>query len=169
MSFFPSNTYDLFITHNYYYTDPWQGVVALLDEALPGRWRNWSLPWHDTSIERRSPKGRATLERTLRGQIGSAKMVLLLPETASTTDGKVWLETQLAIARELGKPVLGMRTLDGDFPDSLRDATCEVIDRSAAAVLRAADTFGNADVEPGRRDDSSSSAAIAPVSRSSPS
>ena len=44
MGIFPPGTYDLFLTHGWRYTDEWQGLVALLDDYLPGKWRNWSLP-----------------------------------------------------------------------------------------------------------------------------
>jgi hypothetical protein len=139
LGFFPSGTYDLFLTHNWYYTDPWQQLVGMIDDELPGKWRNWSLPWHDTSIERHTEKGKAQLEKLLRGQISMTAMVVVVSENAGTTDGRMWLDIQLRMAGEYAKPVIGVRTADGGFPDALAPRVQEVVERTAAAIVTAAD------------------------------
>jgi hypothetical protein len=148
MSFFPSGTYDLFLTHHWYYTDPWQQLVGMLDEQIPGKWRNWSLPWHDTSIERHTEKGKAQLEKLLRGQISMASMIILVPETANTNDGRMWLDTQLRMAAEHSKPVIGVRASDGLCPEALAGVVIEVVERTAPAILLAADRLASSASRP---------------------
>jgi hypothetical protein len=136
MTFFPPGTYDLFLTHSWNYTDEWQGLVALIDECLPGRWRNWSLPWHDTSIDRNSEEGRAQLEKLLRGQIVQASCILLLPETTDRAEGRMWLDKQLALASRCAKPVIGVSAQNGgQFPDELVRHVSAVVPRDASQII----------------------------------
>jgi len=145
MAFFPAGTYDLFLTHAWYYTDEWQELVAILDGYVPGRWRNWSIPWHDTSIERHTEDGKATLEKLLRGHIRMSSAILLLPETRKMPDGKLWLEKQLHIAAEYSKPVIGIRARDNHrFPQDLAGYVCQVVDRNAAQIIAVANRLCHA-------------------------
>jgi len=155
MGFFPAGTYDLFLTHAWHYTDEWQRVVAALDGYLPGKWRNWSIPWHDTSIERHSAQGKAALEKLLDGHISMSSAILLLPEVRNLPDGAMWLEKQLRIAAHHSKPVIGVvqdenslrRSLlsslgiRSNFPVDLRGRVNEVSGRNAAAIIKAVDRF----------------------------
>src|SRR5262245_17033634 len=138
MGFFPAGTYDLFLTHAWRYTDEWQGLVALLDEKLPHKWRNWSLPWYDTSIEKLTPEGHAELIRLLKGQIAWASAIVVVPETVSTTEGRMWLDTQLEIARAHEKPVIGVLPTDGrPFPSELAARVSTVVPRDANEITQA--------------------------------
>jgi hypothetical protein len=149
MGFFPAGTYDLFLTHAWSYTDEWQGLVGMLDEQVPGRWRNWSLPWHDTSIERHTPEGKAALIKLLNGQMSMASAILLLPETTKLPDGQMWLEQQLEIAARYEKPVIGILPPDDEnrkfyqrrpgFPEHLKHRVNELVDRDAARILQCVD------------------------------
>lgn len=140
MPFFPPGTYDLFLTHAWNYTDEWQGLVALLDEYIPGKWRNWSIPWHDTSIDRFSPEGRAQLEKLLDGHISQASVILVLPETRATAYGRTWLEAELRMAARNAKPGIGVLASEGSpFPDNLGGAVAEIVPRDARAIIEAAD------------------------------
>src|SRR5215831_4433836 len=140
MGFFPAGTYDLFLTHAWNYTDEWQGLVALLDEYLPGKWRNWSLPWHDTSIDRFSEAGRQQLEKLLRGQIAHTAVILMLPETVARAEGRFWLNKELALARQYGKPIIGvLPESGGDFPDELVVCVTTIAERNAARLVAVID------------------------------
>ena len=149
MGFFPAGTYDLFLTHAWHYTDEWQGLVALLDKHLPGKWRNWSLPWHDTSIERHTPEGKAQLEKLLHGHISMSSAILLLPETRNMPDGNMWLDMQLEIARRYAKPVIGILPTQSEpkwfihrkpeFPEELRPLVREIAGRNAIDIINVVD------------------------------
>ena len=140
MAFFLPGTYDLFLTHAWNYTDEWQEVVALLDARVPGKWRNWSLPWHDTSIDRHSEDGKAQLEQLLHGHISMTSAVLLLPGTGDRAEGRMWLERELALAAQYGKPVIGvLQAGQARFPADLAGRVVAVVARDAAAILAEVD------------------------------
>ena len=140
VGFFPAGTYDLFLTHAWNYTDEWQGLVALLDEYLPGKWRNWSLPWHDTSIDRYSEEGRAHLEKLLRGQIAQASCVILVPETMSRAEGRMWLDKQLALAVHYATPIIGVLPQNGgQFPDELARNVNAIVPRDPCQIIATLD------------------------------
>ena len=138
MAFFQTGTYDLFLTHAWHYIDEWQLLVAILDEHLPGKWRNWSLPWHDTSIDRYTVAGKAQLETLLDGHISMTSVVILVPEIVKTGDGRFWVEKELQIAAKHSKPVVGVLPLNGDpFPAALIPRTNSVVKRDAQEILEA--------------------------------
>jgi hypothetical protein len=140
MGFFRAGTYDLFLTHGWYYTDEWQGMVALIDEYLPGKWRNWSIPWYDTSIDRFSEDGKAALEKLLDGHISMASAILLLPEGGNTSDGRMWLNRQLTIAARCSKPIIGVLSQsNGTFPDHLKNHVSRIVSRDAREIISAVD------------------------------
>jgi hypothetical protein len=138
MPFFHAGTYDLFLVHAWHYTDEWQLLVATLDEHIPGKWRNWSLPWHDTSIDRYSVVGKAQLEALLDGHISMASVMILIPEIVKTGEGRFWVETELQIAATHSKPVVGVLPLNGEpFPAALIPRTHRVVKRDAQEILEA--------------------------------
>jgi len=153
MGFFPAGTYDLFLTHAWHYNDEWQGMVAMLDGYIPGKWRNWSLPWHDTSIERHTPEGKAALEKLLDGHIVMASAILMLPETLNMPDGRMWLDKQLEIAARHSKPVLGIlpennSTWDlilkkSPFPKDISRGTYELVARNAADIIKSVERLSS--------------------------
>src|SRR4051812_29149773 len=116
--FFPAGTYDVFITHGWRYDEPWNKMVALLDQHLDTRWRNWSLPWHDPSIERMTPSGRARVKKLLDGQLQSTGVVFVLQSMVLLGESRVeWIKHQVAVARAAGKPVVGILGEKGEnFP-----------------------------------------------------
>lgn len=140
MGIFPPGTYDLFLTHGWRYTDEWQGLVALLDDYLPGKWRNWSLPWYDTSIDRFSEEGRAQLEKLLRGHIAQASGVVLLPETLDRAEDRMWLDKQLALAERFTKPVIGVLPQNGgQFPEVLAVHVSAIVPRDPTQIIATLD------------------------------
>ena len=140
MGIFPPGTYDLFLTHGWRYTDEWQGLVALFDDYVPGKWRNWSLPWHDTSIDRYSEDGRAQLEKLLRGHIANASGIVVLPETLDRAEDRIWLDKQLALAARFGKPLIGVLPQDGSpFPDVLAIRVDTIVPRNAPQIIATLD------------------------------
>ncbi len=138
--FFPKGTYDLFFTHAWRYTDEWQALVAAFDEVLPSKWRNWSLPWYDTSIESHTDQGKLQLVQLLHGQISMASGVILLPETNDRVESRGWLERELVIAAEYAKPVIGVFKHDtGLFPDELMKHVDTVVRRDPKMIIEALD------------------------------
>jgi hypothetical protein len=135
--FFPPDTFDIFIAHCWSYDEEWTLFVQLLDQALGTKWRNWSLPWHDPSINRVSEQGRAHVESLLRGQLRQAKVVFVL---AGLFDDSVrrrdWLMLQMDIADSIGVPLIGVSGRDGKgfpFDAAARNLKLVAFDEAAVA------------------------------------
>lgn len=100
---------NLYICHRWHYDTPWVNFVAMIDTAMGDGWRNWSLPWHDPSLERNEIVGATKLNKMLRGQIANAELVFLLQDIADLGGQRAaWLPIQVEIARQLEKPIIGV-------------------------------------------------------------
>lgn len=137
-NFFASGTFDIFIAHCWSYDDEWNSFVSLLDEILGTSWRNWSLPWHDPSINRVSEKGRAHVIKLLRGQISQSKVIFVLGDLLDESNRqKDWLLLQIDIAEEMGKRLIGVHRRDGqDFPTDLAPRMEKLIQFEKTAVVQ---------------------------------
>ena len=59
-------TYDLFISHSWRYSDEYNRMVELLNEAPSFKWRNYSCPEHDPAIDPDSKEGKKELLEALK-------------------------------------------------------------------------------------------------------
>jgi len=137
--FFASDTFDIFIVHYWSYDDGWNAFVSLLDGVFGISWRNWSIPWHDPSINRVSAKAREKVIKLLRGQISQSKVIFVLGDLFDETKQKEdWLLLQIDMAEEMGKRLIGVHRRDGQgFPADLVPRMEEIIqfDKSAVALM----------------------------------
>lgn len=105
---------NFYVCHRWHYDAPWVDFVAMLDTTVGDGWRNWSLPWHDPSLERNEPAGEAKLQKMLQGQIANSEVVFLLQDIADIGGPRsAWLPRQVEIARRLGKPLIGVSGING--------------------------------------------------------
>lgn len=137
-NFFASDTFDIFIAHRWNYDDEWNSFVSLLDEILGTSWRNWSLPWHDPSINRVSEKGRIHVIKLLRGQISQSKVFFVLGDLLDDSKRqKDWGLLQIDIAEEMGKRLIGVHRRDGqDFPPVFAPRMAKLVRFDKAAVAQ---------------------------------
>ena len=138
-NFFASDTLDIFIAHYWSYDEKWNLFVSLLDEILGASWRNWSLPWHDPSINRVSENGRAQVTGLLRGQISQSKVFFVLGDILDESKWqKDWLLLQIDIAEKMGKRLIGVHRRDGqDFPADLVPRMEKLIQFKKIAIAQA--------------------------------
>lgn len=137
-NFFAPDTFDIFIAHCWSYDDEWNSFVRLLDEILSTSWRNWSLPWHDPSINHVSEKGRAQVIKLLRGQISQSKVIFVLGDLLDESKRqKDWLLLQIDLAEEMGKRLIGVHRRDRQyFPADLAPRMEKLILFDKAAVAQ---------------------------------
>lgn len=101
--------YRVFISHSWDYSDEYERIVALLDEANYFQYSNYSIPKEeeidaDTDNE---------LEEALReGQIKPASVVIILAGLYSTYSD--WIGKEIRIAEQENKPVLGVEPWGSD-------------------------------------------------------
>lgn len=97
-------TYHLFISHSWSYSDKHDRLVELLS-AHPGfNFKNFSVPWQDPIIGARTDK---QLEEAIENQIRPCSAVLIMAGMYSTYSK--WINKEIAIAQRLGKVIIAIK------------------------------------------------------------
>ena len=103
------NTYNIFISHAWKYTEHYNKVVQWLDEAKNEgtlNWKNYSVPEHDPLIDPNSSAGKTTLKNELKDQIKPASVVLVLAGMyVSYSD---WIDFEIDTAVNSNKYIIGI-------------------------------------------------------------
>ena len=97
-------TYDLFVSHSWYYSAGYNRLFEHLDAANNFRYRSHSLPQHDPTIDPKSDAGKTALASALDAQIRPVTIVLVL--AGQYLAYNYWIQKQIDMARSYGKPVL---------------------------------------------------------------
>lgn len=95
--------YSLFISHSWTYGDAYDRLVEMLEEHPYFHWRDYSVPKDDPIHN--APTA-AKLEEAIREQMRHASCVLIMAGKYSTYSK--WINREIAIAKELGKPILAI-------------------------------------------------------------
>lgn len=94
-------TYEIFICHDWEYSDEYHRICEMLDGTPNFSWRNRSVPEHDpldTNDE---------LQKNLRDQIRPADVMLVLAGMYSARSG--WMDWEMAFARRIGQSIIGIK------------------------------------------------------------
>ncbi|RDZ35616.1 hypothetical protein C5B89_17930 [Haloferax sp. Atlit-47N] len=95
--------YRLFISHSWSYSDEYERMVSLLDDASYFKYKNYSIP-SEKEIDADTDE---ELEEALReGQIKPSSVVVVLAGLYSTYSD--WIGKEIRIAEEENKPILGI-------------------------------------------------------------
>jgi hypothetical protein len=133
-------TYDLFLTHAWRYHEDWTSLGALLDAYDGLTWRNFSVPWHDPALDANTELGGRFIRNWLETQILPVHAVLFLAGVYAVKSNRRWLDLELELARNHGKPVIGLPAIGAsDPPENLRPLADEFVGWDAAAVIAAVD------------------------------
>lgn len=120
-----SSNYDLFITHAWRFHDDWNRMAEMMDAAPGIVWRNFSLPWHDPAMDPRTEVGGKFIRSFLETQIIPVKCVVFLAGVYEVNSTRRWLDLELEMARQHGKPVLALPALDAtEVPEEVA-ALCD--------------------------------------------
>lgn len=99
-----ANTYNLFISHSWGYSNMYQSLVGLLDS------RGGYFPYKNYSVPRDDPihnaPNQAALRLAIERQIKPSSVVLILAGVYSTYSK--WINIEIEIAKELGKPIIAI-------------------------------------------------------------
>jgi len=105
--------YRIFVSHSWDYSDEYENLIELLDDANNFSYRNYSVPEED-EIDANSDE---ELEDALReGQIQPASVVIVLAGLYSTYSD--WIGKEIRIANDEDKPVLGVEPWGSDNTSS---------------------------------------------------
>lgn len=107
-------TYDVFITHSWRYHDDWSRMAETLNSAGSFRWRNFSVPWYDPALDPNTKLGEQLINTWLESQIIPADAVIFLDSVYAVKSARKWLDKEIKIARNHGKPILAVPTFGAD-------------------------------------------------------
>jgi hypothetical protein len=99
-------TYDLFISHAWFYSKGYNKLIDLLNEAPNFTYRNYSVPEHDPVIVPDSDAGRIRLSRALDAQIRPVNIVLVMAGMYASY--RYWIQKEIEIAQRYDKPIVGL-------------------------------------------------------------
>ena len=123
-------TYSVFICHDWEYSDEYDRVCEFLDTAPNFRWRNLSVPEHDPLDTD------DMLEKNLRDQIRPADVLLVL--AGMYTARSTWMDWELAFARRIGKPIIGVKPWGNvQLPVVVQRSADEIVAWNTAAIVGA--------------------------------
>ncbi len=88
-----SKTYNLFISHSWAYSDAYEKLVGLLDNADDFAYKNYSVPKNDPIHNAKNDK---ELKAAIKNQMQSASVVLILAGVYSSYSKWIDIEIELA-------------------------------------------------------------------------
>ncbi len=121
--------YQVFISHAWHRSEDYWKVVQFLNESPLFIWNNLSVPEHNPI---RDPEPAAQL----RNQMRPADVFLIIAGMyAAYSD---WIDFELAFARRIGRPVIGIRKWGGErIPVAIQQASHEIVGWNSASIVGA--------------------------------
>lgn len=125
--------YSLFISHSWSYGDAYERLEEMLNEYPYFQWRDYSVPKDDPIHSAPNTK---LLEAAIKEQMRHASCVLIMAGKYSTYSK--WINREIAIARELEKPLLAITPWGAEQISSVvRDAADEIVKWQSSSVVDA--------------------------------
>lgn len=129
-------TYDLFISHAWFYSKGYNRVVELLNDASNFTWRNYSVPEHDPVVDPNTDVGRRKLTNELDQQIRPVNCFLVIAGMYASY--KYWIQKEVEIAQSYGKPVIGLIPWGQErTPSYIQEAADEMIGWNTSSIVSA--------------------------------
>lgn len=131
-----SKTYNVFISHAWRYHDNYDRLEKLLNAATYFSWRNYSVPRHDPAIDPSTPAGDRQLRRELDNQIMPVNCVLIISGMYAAYS--YWIQTEIDIAEQLGKPILGIYPWGSRrTPQAVQEAADDIVGWNTSSIVSA--------------------------------
>jgi len=125
--------FNIFICHSWGYDDDYETLTRLLDEHPYFFWRNYSVPKDDPIHNART---RTALRAALKKKIRHASCVIVPAGVYCTYSN--WIEEEIDIALEMGKPIIGIRPRGAERVSSIvRDNAVDTVGWTSKSVVDA--------------------------------
>lgn len=98
--------YNLFISHSWDYSDSYDNLVSLLDNASYFSYKNYSVPKDDPLRIYNRYNYQTELRNKIRNQMMCCSVVLVLAGVYASYSESIDME--ISVARELGKPIIAI-------------------------------------------------------------
>ena len=99
-------TYDLFVSHAWFYNKGYSKLIELLKAAPSFYFRNYSVPKHDPVVDPNTEVGKIKLTRELDQQIRPVNCFLVT--AGMYASHKFWIQKEVEIAQKYRKPIVGL-------------------------------------------------------------
>ena len=103
------NTYNLFISHSWAYSDAYNGLKSLLQGRGYFDFKNYSVPQSNPITGARSDKA---LEAAIENKMRASSVVLIVAGVYSTHSK--WINKEIEIAKRLGKKIIAVKPRGAD-------------------------------------------------------
>lgn len=129
-----ANTYNLFISHSWAYSDAYDNLIDLLDSKggyFP--YKNYSVPQNDPI---HNAPNQAALRTAIERQIKPASVVLILAGVYSTYSK--WINIEIAIAKQLGKTIIAIEPWGSEMTSKVvKDAADKIVKWQTDSIVSA--------------------------------
>ena len=125
-------TYNLFISHSWAYSDAYQKLVSLLNNAPNFSYKNYSVPKDD-------PIHNAIydyqLRAAIRNQMQHASCVIILAGVYASYSK--WIKIEIELARELGKRIIAVQPWGAEHTSTIvKNSAHEIVGWNTASIVR---------------------------------
>lgn len=125
--------YNLFISHSWSYSNQYEGLVKLLDEALYFTYRDYSVPKDDPIHEAPTQKA---LKDAIRRQMAPTSCVLILAGVYSTYSK--WINIEIQLAKELNKKIIAIKPwASARTSEVVRNSADTIVGWSTSSIINA--------------------------------
>ena len=121
-------TYKVFISHAWKYSDDYNRIVRLLDNAPNFLWQNYSVPEHDPLD--------GDLKEALKKQIRPTQIVIIL--AGMYVNHSDWIEFEMDFADQIGKPMIGIKPWGQQrIPTEVQNRVKEMVGWNTTSIVKA--------------------------------
>lgn len=114
--------YNLFISHSWAYSDAYEKLTTLLDNAMNFDYKNYSVPKDDPI---HNAPNTAKLKEAIREQIKHASCVLILAGVYSSYSK--WINIEIELAQEMGKRIIAIQPWGAERTSTVVKEAADVI------------------------------------------
>jgi len=131
-----AKTYNLFISHSWAYSDAYEKLISLLDNASHFSYRDYSVPKDDPIHD--APNSEALYE-AIKRQMASCHVVLIMAGVYATYS--TWIKKEITIAQTEfvnGKPILGIKPwAQTNVSSVVSEAAVEIVSWNTDSIVQA--------------------------------
>ena len=126
-------TYNLFISHSWRYSENYDRLVSMLDEAPEFEWKDFSVPREAPIPDIRTVED---FRDELRDQIRPVHCVLILAGVYSSYSDSI--QREIDIADEMQKPIVAVRLWGSErASESAQRAAAEIVNWNSSSIVSA--------------------------------
>lgn len=133
---FYSQTYNIFISHAWKYSDDYGRLKMLLDHEPQFIYKDYSISEDKSITDHYVPD--YIIEEKLKEQISHASVVLVLLGMYASPTYHEWISRELTMAIQLNKPIIGVSPWGQErVPQPIVDLCCSTVGWNTKSIITA--------------------------------